>query len=506
MSSSESSGYRLRSAQPVEIRVYDSGLRPVDRGVGTVAKDGLLPGIYRVELRAGVSSDEKLIKLQPGQIYEDLNLQLSFVSVVPLPSTRTFDQLHLSALQDLSMNQRVRLGTDTELVVFIRIVSVDTPSRPDVGLTGIKIHLLDAQLNKLQKFAESTLSDQQNGWCGISGSLDAGGYLLRIESPLTSKSVDQVLFLPRGWQTVVCIPVGDTGPMPEAGSIQMLPMGQGGFINTLELNGELALSLEVATTGLAAGRSLVPREQIRELLNRKFWNPMLGIIGAYCMFDPVISRSTNVRPSKGTLAFKFKSEADASLLQTVIKNLSELMIGHPDVAALAELYREATGGPEFSLQPVSWPPAVSIGYKQLVSAEEGDIHSIVDGSLADRARSWVAPCGPWTAWRSEKTGAYSVSPVLPGQPETAGILGRRRIDSFALTTLNQYLNEVSRTEEQPRESILRQFTDEDLSANTGLPTSVIRAVRLEPTTLDSLDQTESNYPTDFNSRKEESSS
>src|SRR5258708_39180492 len=107
MSNSNSSGYRLHSSQPVEIRVYDSTLQPVDRGIGTVERKDLHPGIYRVELRAGASSDEKLIRLEPGQIYEDLSLQLSFASVVPLPSTRTFDQQHLAALQDLSVRLRV---------------------------------------------------------------------------------------------------------------------------------------------------------------------------------------------------------------------------------------------------------------------------------------------------------------------------------------------------------------------------------------------------------------
>src|ERR1700739_3387831 len=124
MSNSKSSGYHLHSNQPVEIRVYDSTLRPVDRGVGTLERKDLPPGIYRVELRAGSSSDEKLIRLEPGQIYEDLNLQLFFSSVVPLPSTRTFDQQHLAALQDLSVRLRVPAPTaTTELVVFLRVVS-----------------------------------------------------------------------------------------------------------------------------------------------------------------------------------------------------------------------------------------------------------------------------------------------------------------------------------------------------------------------------------------------
>src|SRR5208337_1270798 len=86
MLSSNSCGYDLASPQPIEIRVYDADLRPVDRGVGSIKKQGLAAGIYRLELRAGASSSDRLIKLQPGQIYTDHSLHLAFSSVLPLPS------------------------------------------------------------------------------------------------------------------------------------------------------------------------------------------------------------------------------------------------------------------------------------------------------------------------------------------------------------------------------------------------------------------------------------
>src|SRR4051812_40533956 len=122
MSISDVSGYDLSSSQPIEMRVYDNDLRPVDRGVGSLKKEGMQPGIYRLELRAGASSSDRLIKLQPGETYTDRNLQLVFSSVLPLPSTNTFDQVHLNALQDFSAQPRLIVGHDAELVVFVRIV------------------------------------------------------------------------------------------------------------------------------------------------------------------------------------------------------------------------------------------------------------------------------------------------------------------------------------------------------------------------------------------------
>src|SRR5690242_102461 len=153
MLTSEVSGYDLASPQPIEIRIYDNDLRPVDRGVGSLKKNGLTAGIYRLELRAGASSSEKLIKLQPGQTYQDRNLQLAFSSVLPLPSTNTFDQLHLNALQALSAQPPgVVSDHDAELVVFIRIVSGTSQSKPKMDIASIKVELIDMQLQTLVGF------------------------------------------------------------------------------------------------------------------------------------------------------------------------------------------------------------------------------------------------------------------------------------------------------------------------------------------------------------------
>jgi len=507
MSNSDSSGYHLHSNQPVEIRVYDSALQPVDRGVGTLERKNLPPGIYRVELRAGASSDEKLIRLEPGQIYEDLNLQLFFASVVPLPSTRTFDQQHLAALQDLSVRLRVPSATaTTELVVLIRVVSAQNASRSDIDFSGYTIRLLNAKLNPVPEFSEALEVNQHYGWCGVSAGLEAGGHLLRIESTSTKKTIDQALFLPAGWQTVVCIPMGPHGPMLEACSLQMLPTGQGGFMPTLELNMDLALSLEVATTGLAAGRSLVPRVQIGELLARKFWNPMLGIIGAYCMFDPTTSSNDTPNSPKTNMVFKLKSRDDAPLLKEVLDNLNTLMPGHPDVAAIAEFYREATGIETRSPEPVAWPPTLCIGYKQLASISDVGRPLFEENSLAARARTWLTPCGPWTAWPSGKTRNYTILNYAWQKSFSLRGPKRARPLSSASNIIGRYVDEISKTEERPPEVILSQLSDEFLSANTGLPISTVHAARMEPAALEASEQLEFDAAVDFDPPKEESSS
>jgi hypothetical protein len=367
--------------------------------------------------------------------------------------------------------------------------------------------LFDAQLNPVAGFSEALEINQQQGWCGVSAGLEAGGYLLRIESASSKKTVDQALFLPAGWQTVVCVPMGPQGPMPEACSIQMLPTGQGGFLPTLELNVDLALSLEVATTGLAAGRSLVPRTQINDLLARKFWNPMLGIIGAYCMFDPATSSSESSRTQQTRTVFKLKSRDNAPLLKIVLDNLNTLLPGHPDVGAIAEFYREATGVDARSPELITWPPTLSIGYKQLASVGEFARPLFQEDSIAARACTWITPCGPWTAWPFNKTSNYTTTSYAawhrPNAPQSPTQL---KASSSALNIIGRYVDEISKTEERPREDILRQLSDEFLSANTGLPISAVRAARMEPAALAISEEQEFTAATDFDPPKEESSS
>jgi hypothetical protein len=505
MSTSKDSGYDLASPQPIEIRVYDNDLRPVDRGVGCLKKEGLPAGIYRLELRAGASSSEKLIKLQPGQTYTDLNLRLAFSSVLPLPTTNTFDQAHLNALQTFSAQPGLIFGQEAELVVFVRIVSRQLSSKPSMDIGSINVELMDTELNAFTGVGTASQSNANEGWYGVSVRLAAGGYLLRMGSG--ANSVDQVLFLSRDWQTLVCVPFDDGGPKREASSIQMLPMNQGGFLPTLELNQELALSLEVATTGLAAGRSLVPLQQIKELIDRKFWNPMLGIIGAYCMFDPIVSPGTSAKRNQRGVLFGLKSPEDATLLNTVITNLSQLLPGHPDVAALSELYREATGQAPAALQEVACPPMVSIGYKQLLNFDNEEGPSIKIDSLADRVRSWAAACGPWTAWPSDKTRAHFADESFESAAVSATAwpkVGRMAAVS-ALGIVSKYLNEVSRTEGQPKDVILNQLSDEDLSANTGLRASVVKLARQMLAMPSSTDLNMQDSIT-FEDKKKESSS
>jgi hypothetical protein len=83
---------------------------------------------------------------------------------------------------------------------------------------------------------------------------------------------------------------------------------------------------------------------------------------------------------------------------------------------------------------------------------------------------------------------------------------RARTSSSALNIIGRYVDEISKTEEQPREVILSQLSDDFLSANTGLPISAVRAARMEPSALAASEQLEFEAAVDFDPPNEESSS
>jgi hypothetical protein len=147
------------------------------------------------------------------------------------------------------------------------------------------------------------------------------------------------------------------------------------------------------------------------------------------------------------------------------------------MAALQEFYSEATGDASYRPQAVLWPPTLSIGFKQLANCEKLDREPFVKSSVAERACSWLTPCGPWTAWPSDKTSEDIVWP-LSTQLFNIDVRGQMNVPwSSIVGTIGRYVAEIAKTEELPIDVIASKLTDEYLSSNTGLPISTVRAVR-----------------------------
>ena len=130
-------------------------------------------------------------------------------------------------------------------------------------------------------------------------------------------------------------------------------------------------ALELANWGLREGRSVVPRNLVNLLINAKFVNPMLGIVGAHCLL---------MGPDK-----------DADLTNTVLTNLGRLVPGHPDLVALRWIAaREGiVAGPMArAIEPgagITWPPMLLPSYRALIEMDVLLQDAIADDSVAERA-------------------------------------------------------------------------------------------------------------------------
>ena len=405
MSTFEPARLSLSSRLPLEIRVYDSDGHVVGRGFGSFADDQIAPGIYQVELRAGAASDQLLVRLAPGQNYERKDLSVPFSSAAPLPSTSNYHENHFYAAQQMAAAPMLQRGPNScRLLLFARDVSRTRAGSFD---RPFRWSLFDAQHNPVPGIEETTNWDAAGGCGGISLSLPPGGYILRTQNRDERDGLDQPIWLSDHWQTMIFLPIVSADQKVSerlrmaAASVHMSPSSEGWHPGYDDSSINLALAVEMCLPGLQAGRSLVPREQLMQMLNVKFQNPMFGIIGAYCMCSSWAARPTASR----TRVRDDAALRDPDLLDTVLNNLAQMLGNdHPELtgvkyAAGSELYR----GP--LPRNIAWPPMVAIGYQRLAAAAEEE-DAVVPESLAETAASWLET-GAWTQWASRRTDAWS---------------------------------------------------------------------------------------------------
>src|SRR5262249_27150277 len=130
----------------------------------------------------------------------------------------------------------------------------------------------------------------------------------------------------------------------------------------------------------------------------------LGIVGAHALL-------LEERPSK-------------QLLQTVIRNLRQLVRGHPDVVALERLVDERLAHTGRS-QPVDWPPLLRKGYPAVIRlhAEEGGM--IKDRSPAESFASFLNGTSVWTTWRAAPASSIHASTPPPAVSRVTRYLEER---------------------------------------------------------------------------------
>jgi hypothetical protein len=369
---------RLEVSSPLpslEISVIDNDFQQVAHGVGSLSQD-LDPGIYQLEYRAGPELRRELVSLEPGQTYQT-RLSVPVLSAAPVDGTITSHEYQQEAARDASAKH------SGGLVVLVRNLA-GQEGLPIDATTASRLTLVDSQMSAVRQFAAAAQLDSGKECVTWSVDLPPGGYALRTVRRSSNddqeETFDQAIWLSQGWQTQVFVANTARGPASESASVHMTERGI-----TWDAFAYGGVEAELALWSLRLGRGVVPERSLQLLLDSKYKNPMLGILGAHCLL--------------------LQSEVDLALFDKVLANLQGLVPGHPDVHALLWMGQEARArreGGEPTAPPVvtvTWPPMLMASYAGLIRLDATTPGVIEDGSVAERAAAQLLIQGVWTSWK-----------------------------------------------------------------------------------------------------------
>jgi hypothetical protein len=310
-----------------EIAVYDGNLNVVAKGAGTL-KEKVPAGLYRVRIRVGSATDEKLVALESDQT---VNFgPVSFLSPIPLSDTEKTHEYHMAAAADAASRIAPKaLGTGSSIMVFAREWSAQqnlSEGNPAEGLS-----LLDANENLLAEiWKEADLRNEHDASAGWRANVNPGGYFLRLKlGDADNTMLLRPIFVSPGHQLQIFCLVSDHIVEAEAQGADQEGRTRSTIRRADLANGAIAISpagsfdpndrrirlSELGCNALAQSREGMSDSLIDELVMQKFENPMLGLFAAHLL----------LRDKPG----------DRELFRTVTDHLLR-MLGpdHPDLQAL----------------------------------------------------------------------------------------------------------------------------------------------------------------------------
>ena len=210
---------------------------------------------------------------------------------------------------------------------------------------------------------------------------------------------------------------------------------------------------ELALLGLSRGRSVVDAEQLEEMLQEKFTDPMLGIYGAHLLGE---------KPQ---------------LLQAVVTNLRRLLRGtkHPDVEALALQVPALADS-----AAIEYPPMLTASWRNIISRSVKDPQVVPRGSLNAAIARRLSGTGVWLWWTTA-SGPLATAP-------TAGSAAKSRAALTAMVRQPPPLR-AAKTAEQvsllrtlPRDGVSSHHAPQVLQCvveTMGMPRTVVEDVAIE---------------------------
>ncbi len=368
---------------PIEFRLLDHQHQPIEIGFGEIDVK-VRPGIYKMQMIAGTNHDEQFITIEPNGKHIVDDYRLDYPTTTPVRGSSTTHEFHSGTAYQYSINPMHDLGSGGRLMIYIRNVVINNHdlAKTIVNTTQLSIHDHSGKLLSDDQFPWHI--DQQYGFAVWSASVAAGGYILRWRDSIGSKTTfDQALWVEKNWTTIVFLPYypkRKSRRLERRGAVVQMFRQHDGFMGDHEPEvTRVSMATEVALNGLREGRVTLASSEMNLLLQAKFKNPMLGILGAYNL---LLLRKPNW-----------------SLLETVIKNLGEMIPEHPDLAALIAATEQARGKNIQNKIVSPWPPTILCGYRALL-ALDAEIGTVIPANSITEHIAPVMLSNIWTTWKT----------------------------------------------------------------------------------------------------------
>lgn len=425
MSNSNSDGYPFRFrvtqynsdriSEESTITVYDGWDKFVCEENGEVNRE--LPiGLYVLRVERGGEMRERVIR--HGKKTDETMVEPLRYSSMPAFDTATTHEYYAYTSQNLSsQNTCPAIGNvsanSPRLFLFIRAISNDVYEGNDLGAD---LALLDINGKRLMSFDEQhTQQDKTDGWLALSAPIEPGFYILQFNGKPARHLPIIINFR---WDLQVFITFKHK-LLFETASILMSHKGQ-----AYNPDDRVAQAFDAALQGLQNNRNYLPREMMNTLLQGKFDNAMLGLLGLHL----ILRRD---KPNKNTV-------------DIVLGNLANLLPDSPDVRAL-ELMASAKFDLPFPDTVFGVPPMLRAGLNAVITAGINAPNLIPEGSIVDRIAPHLYTDSPWASW----------SPIPFEQPEDI---------SFAINA-DQGTKSVSAEKSDQPEWIKEYLTDTLESVN-----------------------------------------
>jgi hypothetical protein len=374
-----------------ELFLVDGQLKLIARGIGRL-DTAQPPGLYKLMAQVGTSLSEQFIKLKARAEQPEKRVSVprhAFLSPAPMPGTASFVAEHHDAAMKLA-NGPTPDGKTSSVFVMVRELPREgskESGRPQAETpenTLADLRLQPAQGEIIDLAARAQDGAKKRAWFAAA----CVGVEPGVHTLLLGK-IGLPLFVAKGAQTQVFMALQDYAN-PPAGSAASTP----GATRRADLDGAAILMqrrldlasahcrlAELARLGLRGNRKILG-EEVRQILDGKFEDPMLGIFGAHLLLG--------------------EAKPDLHLLGVVVANLRSILAAmrSPDVEALSlALSRGAT---DFRFAD---PPMLRRSWSLIVEATKRHPELVPAGgrTAALAGRLWGG--ATWLMWRTDDTDA-----------------------------------------------------------------------------------------------------